>query len=185
MTRPRFTLAVVASADGFIARSPTESPASWASAEEQALFFTEVEAADWSIMGRRTHEAADKPLRRRIVFSSAAGAGEWRRPTQLWLSPEGLTPADLADLVAHVHPLRDGLILGGTRVHDWFHAAGAIDTVKLTIEPIDFGTGLPIFSGQTLRDPLAVFRAAGYRPVADRRINAAGTRHLILTGDRA
>jgi len=35
---PRFTLLVVCSADGFIARRPGEAPSAWASPEEQAVF---------------------------------------------------------------------------------------------------------------------------------------------------
>ena len=62
--RPEFTLTVVTSADGYIARAPDDPPQNWASAEEQALFFADVEAADWAIMGRHTHEAADRPDRR-------------------------------------------------------------------------------------------------------------------------
>ncbi|MSU91092.1 hypothetical protein GE300_15995 [Rhodobacteraceae bacterium 2CG4] len=182
--RPRFVLAVVASRDGFIARARNHPPAAWASPEEQTLFLAEVEAADWAIMGRNTHEAADKPERRRIVFSSAAGAGEWRRPTQLWLDPGPLTPAALAARVAPVRPLRRGLILGGTAVHDWFHDAGAIDRISLTIEPVAFGNGLPMLSAQTERDPEAAWRAAGYRTVAERALNDRGTRLLTLAPER-
>ena len=84
-------------------------------------------------MGRHTHEAADKPHRWRIVFSSQAAG--WQRPTQLWLDPGALTPGDLAKRVAEVRPLARGLILGGTRVHDWFLAHRAIHRVHLTEEP--------------------------------------------------
>lgn len=178
MTRPDFTLTVVASRDGFIARAPDDAPQAWASREEQDLFFADVKAADWAIMGRHTHEAADRPDRRRIVFSSGAGAGEWRRPTQLWIDPGRLAPADLPGLVAGVHPLAAGLILGGTRVHDWFLAHCAIDRVHLTVEPVAFGAGLPLFSGR--RGPAEeVLEAAGFRPVSDRALNAAGTRHSV------
>ncbi|MEM9250186.1 MAG: hypothetical protein AAGB05_16015, partial [Pseudomonadota bacterium] len=48
--RPRLKLVVVASLDGFIARGPGHPPSDWASAEEQELFFAEVDAADWTIM---------------------------------------------------------------------------------------------------------------------------------------
>jgi len=178
MTRARFTLTIVTSRDGYIARAFDHAPQAWASPEEQVLFFSGVEAADWAIMGRNTHEAADRPDRRRIVFSSSRRG--WIRPTQLWIDPEEHRPEDLAGLVSHVHPLRDGLILGGTRVHDWFHRHGAIDRIHLTIEPVDFGGGLPIFPGQTLRDPVAVFRQAGYRIVAERLLNEQGTRFLDL-----
>lgn len=177
--RPRFTLLVVATADGFIARHPAHSPADWASPEEQALFLAEVDAADWSVMGRRTHEAADKPQRRRIVFSSAAPEPDWRRPTQLWLDPARLSPDDLAPLVASVRPMREALILGGTAVHGWFHAAGRIDRVLLTVEPVAFGAGLPVFPGE--RGPAAeVLARLGYRPDGMRVLNDRGTRLMTF-----
>ncbi|MEO1681242.1 MAG: dihydrofolate reductase family protein [Pseudomonadota bacterium] len=173
-----FTLTVVTSADGFIARAPGDPPQAWASAEEQVLFFRDVEAADWAVMGRGTHEAADRPDRRRIIFSrSYAG---WRRPTQLWLDPERVAPTDLAAAVSHIHPLQNGLILGGTTVHDWFAAHNAIDRIHLTVEPVTFGAGLPIFSDQTTRDPLTAFAAKGYAPVSEKVLNAGGTRLLTL-----
>lgn len=178
MTRPEFTLAVVTSADGFIARAPDDAPQGWASAEEQALFFADVEAADWAVMGRHTHQAADRPDRRRVVFSRAGGGGEWRRPTQLWLDPAGLDVAALPGRVGAVHPLRRGLVLGGTRVHDWFLAQGAIDRVHLTVEPVRFGAGLPLFTGQA--GPAEdVLRALGFACDGARVLNAQGTRHSV------
>lgn len=182
MTRPTFTLTVVTSADGFISRAHDDAPQAWASAEEQDLFFRDVEASDWAIMGRHTHEAADRPDRRRIVFSSDAGDGVWRRPTQLWIDPSRLTPADLASLVSHLRPLRAGLILGGTRVHDWFLAHDAIDHVHLTVEPIDFGAGLPMFSAH--RGPAeAALAAAGFSETSARILNSGGTRHSVWLRD--
>lgn len=178
MTRPEYTLAVVTSADGFIARAPDDAPQGWASAEEQTLFFAYVEAADWAVMGRHTHQAADRPDRRRIVFSGVAGAGEWRRPTQLWIDPARLDLVALPGLVGAVHPLRRGLILGGTRVHDWFLAAAAIDRVHLTVEPVRFGAGLPLFTGQS--GPAdAVLRGLGFVCEGVRVLNAQGTRHSV------
>lgn len=179
----RFELVVVTSADGFIGRTPGQAPQTWASAEEQEIFFTHVAAADWAIMGRGTHKAADRPDRRRIILSSQLGTvapGRWRRPTQLWLDPHGVSPRALPDLVAGTAPLRKGLILGGTRVHDWFHDHGAIDRVYLMIEPVRFGGGLPVFSSQTAGDPVAAFAERGYRTVEETTLNAAGTRYLTM-----
>jgi dihydrofolate reductase len=178
--RPTFTLTVVTSADGFIARAPDDAPQLWASPEEQALFFADVEAADWAVLGRHTHEAADRPDRRRIVFSTAGGAGAWRRPTQLWIDPALLAPADLAPLVAHLRPLGQGLILGGTRVHDWFLDHGAIDRVHLTVEPVTFGRGLPLFSRHAGPADRAL-AAAGFAKRSERALNATGTTHSVWT----
>lgn len=130
-------------------------------------------------MGRNTHEAADKPHRHRIVFSTSKHG--WQRPTQLWLDPETLTPKDLAARVRERRPLVNGLILGGTHVHDWFLAQDAIDTVHLTVEPVVFHDGLPIFSDQSGTDPLEVFTARGFHLTEDRLLNGAGTRYVELS----
>lgn len=182
--RPEFTLLVVATADGFIARHPAHTPADWASPEEQAHFLAAVDAADWGILGRRTHEAADRPDRRRVVFSTSAPRPEWRRPTQLWLDPAGRAPDDLAALVAPLRPMRRAVILGGTAVHDWFHRAGRIDRVLLTVEPVAFGAGLPLFPGEA-GPAEAVLARLGYRLEESRTINPAGTRLLAYAGPAA
>ena len=174
----RFTLTVATSRDGFISRSTDEPPQAWASAEEQDLFFRDVEAADWAIMGRNTHLAADKPHRRRVIFSTKTEG--WQRPTQLWLNPATLSPDDFAARVDHIHPMREGLILGGTRVHDWFLAHGAIHRVHLTVEPIEFGAGLPVFTGQPASDPLEIFLERRFRIVLETRLNSSGTRYFEL-----
>ena len=44
--RAHFTLTLVVSADGFIAPRAGVSPQDWASAEEQELFFADIEQAD-------------------------------------------------------------------------------------------------------------------------------------------
>jgi dihydrofolate reductase len=177
MTHPEFHLAVVCTEDGFIARHPADSPASWASAEEQDIFFQHVNAASWAIMGRNTHEAADRPERRRIIFSRKRYG--WQRPTQLWLDPESVMPRDLPHLVHGKHPFGLGLILGGTTVHDWFDEHNAIDRVFLTIEPVRFGEGLPVFTGAS-GNPLRTFAERGYVVRSETTLNAEGTRYLEL-----
>ncbi|WP_424927232.1 hypothetical protein [Amaricoccus tamworthensis] len=176
---PEFTLAVVCTEDGFIAREPGHTPGDWASFEEQQLFHSRVSAADWSIMGRGTHEAVDRPERRRIIFSSS-GEGTWRRPNQIWVNPEGLTPSDLPQLVNGHHPLRFGLILGGTAVHDWFLHHNAISKIFLTIEPVRFGEGLPVFTGQSRYGPEEEILKRGFVRVSDRTLNEAGTRLMTF-----
>ncbi len=178
--RATFTLLVVCTTDGFIARRSGHSPAEWASPEEQDLFLSAVDGADWGIMGRATHEAADKPHRRRIVFSSAAARPDWRRPGQVWIDPAGLAPDDLAAMVDPVRKLREGLILGGTAVHDWFLRAGRIDRVSLTVEPVSFGTGLPLFS-DTAGPADEVLKRLGFRRRCSRALNDTGTRLIDFT----
>lgn len=173
----RFILYVVTSADGYIARGPGDPPSAWASAEEQASFFAAIAAADWAIMGRGTHEAAPRRGRRRIVFSSRGGG--WCDEAELWCDPGPISPADLVAAVRDVRPLRTGAILGGTRVHDWFLAHHAIDAVRLSVEPVSFGAGLPLFSDSAGETADAALAARGFRRREARRLNAAGTRHEL------
>jgi dihydrofolate reductase len=171
----RFTLVVACTADGFIARAPGHAPHEWASPEEQAIFLAAVDAADWAVMGRATAEAAPKPWRRRVVFSGSAAEPAWRLPSQLWADPRGFTPDDLPGLVAAVRPMREALILGGTRVHDWFHAHGRIDAVTLTVEPVRFGGGVPLFSDHPGGDPVDAFERRGYAVTGSAPVNERGT----------
>jgi dihydrofolate reductase len=175
---PSYKLIVVSTEDGFIARYSGHAPHDWASAEEQAVFFREVDAADWGIMGRGTHEAANKPHRRRIIFSSQVDTPEWRTPTQVWINPEKVTLEGFNTLVRDRHPFETGLILGGTGVHDWFQAQDAIDEILLTIEPIRFGEGLPIFSNQSAKGPEKALEEMGFALEEEETLNAGGTRLL-------
>ena len=79
-----------------------------------------------------------------------------------------------------VHPIERCGILGGTRVHDWFLARGRIDAVELSVEPLDFETGLPIFTDQGEADPVRVFERRGFAVLDEFSLNAGGTRHYRL-----
>jgi dihydrofolate reductase len=176
----RFTLMIVASSDGFIAKAAGHAPADWQSPEESAFFLETVAVADWSVLGRTTHETAFREDRRRIVFSHSASTPEWRSPIHLWLDPMTVSTGDLAALVAPVRPMRTALILGGEDVAAWFLSRGAIDEVLLSIEPIAFGTGLPIFPGDEAGDPVERVRARGFEVQSERALNARGARLVTL-----
>ncbi len=175
-----FILVLVTSADAFIARAPGHPPWEWQSPEEQAFFLDTVAAADWSIMGRVTHETAFRPERRRIVFSHSACSPDWRAPTHLWIDPGRQTPDDLVRLVEPVRPMRTGLILGGADVAEWFLSYRRIDRVLLSIEPVEFGAGLPAFPGGEAGDPVALLASLGFDAISERPLNETGTRLLEL-----
>ena len=139
-----FLLLAVVSADGFIARHPGDPPWAWASPEEQARFRATMAKVGWSVLGRITHETALRPERRRIVFTTGVAGVAWLGPNHLGFNPSGAS-FDEALAAARV----DGpvAILGGTRVHDHMLSIGRVDEARLSIEPIRFGRGLPMFSG--------------------------------------
>jgi dihydrofolate reductase len=175
-----FTLTAVTSTDGYIGRHAGEHPGSWASPEEQARFLAEVPRYDWAFMGRTTHETAFRKDRRRVVFSRTARGLDWRAETHLWVDPALVPWPDILAALGPVRPPRRCIVLGGTAVHDWFLDCNLIDRIELTIEPLRFGAGLPLLTGQT-GDALAALKERGFAVAGEHRLNAQGTRLLLLT----
>jgi dihydrofolate reductase len=180
MSKITFTLTAVVSADGYIARRAGEHPGSWASAEEQARFLALVPGYDWAFMGRTTHETAFRKDRRRVVFSRTASGLDWRHETHLWVDPGRVPLADILAALEPVRPPRRCIVLGGATVHDWFLDRDLVDGIELTIEPLRFGAGLPLLTGQS-GDPVAALAARGFALTDEQRLNREGTRLLLLT----
>jgi dihydrofolate reductase len=174
-----FTLTAVVSTDGYIARRAGEHPGSWASAEEQARFLAEVPGYDWAFMGRTTHQTAFRTDRRRVVFSRTARGLDWRHESHLWVDPDRVSWPDILAALAPVRPPRRCIVLGGAFVHDWFLARDLVDRIELTIEPLRFGKGLPLLSGQR-GDVVTELARRGFSLVDEQRLNAQGTRLLTL-----
>jgi dihydrofolate reductase len=183
MPRTTFTLTAVVSADGFIGRRAGEHPGSWASAEEQARFLALVPGYDWAFMGRTTHQTAFRQDRRRVVFSRTANGLDWREETHLWVDPDRVPLADILAALTPVRPPRRCIVLGGATVHDWFLERALIDRIELTIEPLRFDSGLPLLTGQA-GDSMAALAGRGFALLDEQRLNAKGTRLLLLAHKR-
>jgi dihydrofolate reductase len=175
-----FTLTAVTSADGYIGRRAGEHPGSWASPEEQARFLAAVPRYDWAFMGRTTHETAFRKNRRRVVFSRTARGLDWCAKTHLWVDPALVPWPDILAALQPVRPPRRCIVLGGAAVHDWFLDRDLIDRIELTLEPLRFGAGLPLLTAQT-GDAVAALEARGFAIAREQRLNAQGTRLLLLT----
>jgi len=170
-----FELVVVTSMDGFIARYSGENIGQWTSSEEKARFARCFGGIDWGIMGRVTHEQMYKPERRRIVFSTSTPEPVWHQPNHLWLDPNALQLDKMLALVDLVQPANRNLILGGTRVHDWFLQKDAIDRIQLAIEPLYFASGIPIFSAAVGLNPLPFLLEHGFHLQLSETLNESGT----------
>ncbi|HEX5078946.1 MAG TPA: dihydrofolate reductase family protein [Geminicoccaceae bacterium] len=180
MSRPIFTMTAVVSADGYIGRRAGEHPGSWASAAEQTRFLAEVPRYDWAFMGRTTHETAFREDRRRVVFSRAARGLDWRHETHLWVDPNRVPLADIMAALVPVRPPQRCIVLGGTTVHDWFLARDLIDRIELTIEPLRFGGGLALLTGQA-GDLTEELVRRGFAVVEQQMLNPEGTWLLVFT----
>ena len=134
------TLIIVAlSADGFIARDPSEPSTVWTSKEDKKHFFETTKKCGAIIMGARTFETIGKALpgRRNIVYSA-------KQINVSGIETTSLPPQELIGKLEK-EGVTEVAICGGTTVYTTFMNAGLIDEIYLTIEPVLFGKGLPLF----------------------------------------
>lgn len=135
-----FLIAAI-SADGFIARETNEL-ANWTSKEDKKLYVELTKRAGVMVMGRTTFETIGRALpgRKTIVYSHQA------------VDIDGVEVTDEApaNLIHRLH--RDGFkevaVCGGSAMYTQFMEAGVIDELYLTVEPVLFGNGVPLFAGQ-------------------------------------
>jgi len=180
--RPRCSVFIATSLDGFIARR--DGGIDWLSAvetpgEDYARFFADVDAL---FLGRRTYETAlgfgawpygDK---RCVVFTHAAR--ESRHGERFHAGP----PGPLLDEL-QAAGVRRIYVDGGALIRS-FLRKGLIDDVTLSIIPVLLGDGIPLFvDSGTLRgfpNPPAMVRGeqsspAPHASVPERRVRLAGS----------
>lgn len=135
-----FLIAAI-STDGYIAPADkTFLPSiSWTSSEDKKFFARRTKEAGVVIMGSRTYETIGRPLpeRHTIVYSDSKSYEGVETTAQ---DPQVL----LADLEKRGY--KEVAICGGATIYTMFMEAGLIDTMYLTVEPVVFGQGIPLFS---------------------------------------
>ncbi|NQV90287.1 dihydrofolate reductase [Candidatus Uhrbacteria bacterium] len=132
------------SVDGKIAQSSEQVSLDWTSKEDTRFFIDKTKEAGVVIMGRKTFDTIGKPLpgRRMIVMT---------RQTDLAFEGDGveystLSPSALLEQLSH-EGVQTVALAGGEMVYSQFLQAGLVTDVYLTIEPILFGSGIPLATG--------------------------------------
>lgn len=134
-------LVAAVTADGFIGRS-SDHLADWTGKADKKLFVQVTKEAGVMVMGSRTFATIGRALpgRRTIVYTN--------RPEQITAEGVETTNESPAALVARLE--REGAtglaVVGGASIYAHFMAAGVVDELYLTIAPLLFGTGVPLFN---------------------------------------
>jgi dihydrofolate reductase len=135
-------LVAAVTADGFIGRDPNHL-ADWTGKADKKLFVEVTKEAGVMVMGSRTFATIGRALpgRRTIVYTS--------RPDAITAEGVETTTEDPKALVNRLE--KEGAhglaIAGGASIYQQFMAAGVVDELYITIAPLLFGTGVPLFSG--------------------------------------
>ncbi len=166
----KIILAAATSIDGKLTRGDDPDVRQWTS-DEDAAHFAQLKAAhNLLVMGLGTYEAMRSKLKLsanilRVVLThhpqDFAGEAVAR---QLEFSSE--SPAKLVERLAN-QGYSEILLVGGGQVHAEFLAAGLVDEIYLTIEPLVFGTGTDFAHGAELNIDLEL--------VSSKQLNDRGT----------
>ncbi|HZP59561.1 MAG TPA: dihydrofolate reductase family protein [Opitutaceae bacterium] len=146
------TLLTAQSLDGFITRHD-QAGSSFTSPEDKTHFRAALAGFDCGVMGGVTYRGAREWIRAHVAaperlclvltrdpaaYASEARAGE--------LEFSAAAPKKIiAGLEARGR--RRCALLGGGQVHGLFFAAGLVDELWLTVEPVLFGQGTPLLAG--------------------------------------
>lgn len=137
------SLIAAVSADGKIAEREDQTSLDWTSKEDTKFFVSKTKELGTVVMGRKTYDTIGRPLkdRRNIVLTRT-------------VSPEPVegieftseSPAVLVDRLKS-EGVQGVALIGGSSIYGQFLSAGLVDELFLTIEPVLFGTGVPLATG--------------------------------------
>jgi dihydrofolate reductase len=149
MNKMNVTMAAVCSINSKITKGEKLSMPSWASKEDAAHFGQLIADHALIVMGRKTYETIagkvpfQKDKLRLVVTSNPDKFSEETQETILEFT--NLPPNELVDSLA-LRGFKRMLLVGGSEIYSSFLAAGLVNEIYLTIEPLVFGTGLDMFS---------------------------------------
>jgi len=159
--KPKYTAFVATSVDGRSSLTEKTLP-DWNSQEDRQFLHQSLSHMDAVVVGRKTYEAAAKHLRKRItyVFSS--------RPTTL-CHRESVTFVNpvRVDLEKLFQDHKNVAVLGGGMAYRFMLENHLLDELFVTVEPLIFGRGTPMFTGGTKTTRLDL--------LSSRPLNSSGT----------
>lgn len=141
-------------ADGKIAeREP--APLDWTSREDTRMFVQVTQRAGVVILGRTTYDSLPGPLSGRLVVVLTRHP-EAHAPQPGEVEFTSAAPSEIvADLAGRGYT--QAVLAGGAAVYHAFLAAGLVDELWLTVEPLLVGSGLALVSDDLPRIRLRLF----------------------------
>lgn len=153
-----FLIAAI-SKDGFIAEKVDQVSTDWTSPEDAKFFRQRTKDAGVMVMGRATFETIGRSLpgRVNVVMSRRVELSTQSTEDRVCILEDEAEPLDKKTLyLTRLHPEQlvkklentgysELAVCGGASVYRQFLESGLLDTLYLTIEPVTFGIGVPLF----------------------------------------
>ncbi|TSD05767.1 MAG: dihydrofolate reductase [Parcubacteria group bacterium Greene0714_7] len=138
--KTRFVAYVATSIDGRISLEKRKLP-DWTSKEDWKFFQSELAHADVVVVGRNTYLSAQSRLQKRTTFVlSSRVKNTLKKGTVTFVNPACQNLKKLFSVYKTV------AIVGGARVYQTMLDNNLLHELYVTIEPLVFGRGIPMFS---------------------------------------
>jgi dihydrofolate reductase len=141
------TLIAAITADGFIGQTSTSSSFTWTSDADKQFYVSQLKAADAIVMGRTTFETFNRHPKGSSWYIYTSKPESFVNAKPEVINAEGVNDQPQV-LIERLNKMgkQNVLIAGGSSIYQQFMAAGVVDRVLLTVEPILFGDGVRLFN---------------------------------------
>lgn len=140
-------LLVAVSADGFIARSRNDRSFDWTCSEDKQLYVDTIKKAKAVVMSSKSFQVIKKFPRglTYAIYTRNKNKFKNHRPDVIKAFPTKDSPKDLIKKLEK-QDFNQAVIAGGSSIFTMFLQAKLVTKIIYTIEPILFGTGIPLLT---------------------------------------
>ena len=164
MDSERYLAIAAVSLDGKIAADEKHF-SNWTSPEDKTFMRALLSKCDVVIVGNSTYKTAKKPLSKRncIVLTRSVKTSVQKAPNLLYLNTNG---ANLKQTIRKAG-YKKIAILGGAQTYAYCLENKMLTDLYLTIEPVIFGAGIPLFAGK--------YKLRKVQIISTKKLNKSGT----------
>jgi len=133
------------SIDGFIARSADDRSFDWTSSEDKQFYVDQLKQSDAIIMGSKTFATFSRYPKGAhfVILTQTPEIFVNPRPEVIQVTATAGQPEEVLRKLAD-QGVKQVLVAGGSSVYRQFLAAGVVDRLLLSVEPVLFGQGVSL-----------------------------------------
>ena len=151
----QFLIAAI-SIDGYIGQDKAQASIEWTSKADKKFFVEKTKEAGVMLMGRTTYDTIGRPLPGRLSVVFTRDKKLWTREPKsrdearsyAWFTSKSFTEVlEVLDKLG----FSQAAICGGSKIYTQFLQADLVDKMYISVEPVVFGAGIPLFAEPILR----------------------------------
>lgn len=139
-------LIAATTADGYIGRYSNDKSTNWTSKEDKQFYISKIKEADVIVMGSTSFDTFDRYPKDSnwVIYDFDPTSRINPAPDRIKFKATKAGPQELLEEFKQLG-YQQVAICGGKSIYTLFMTAGLVDRLYLTVEPVIFGSGIPLF----------------------------------------